>query len=646
MDGYSDDDLLLSRGPFSFDSSTKRRANHRDFPFEITSAWKFARVKLRRRVVAGGEQEEDLEPVEYADSDSDTSIRSQRKRQNAQTFGLQETWLTITDGLLQMAEKSSGISRAFLLLYSGYCISCIGDRLWTFAIVFILERLGGMRLVCINQLIEGISAMLLSTYVGNWLDRHDRRYGTLSVLAVNNISVAISAAMLYFCLTLMNAHGAVYIACISFSIIFCALSKCASEGEKLSFTKDWIVVLAKREGTETLSKRNAIMTVIDQTSSVIAPIITSYSLTFLGYRGACVFFVACNLAFWVVERGLLAKVYNDVAELHVREKVNDYDPGLREEIDLLTQRGKLSWWKRLSKMLHAYWRQSVFSAAFGLSLLYMTVLGFDGLAISYGKETGLPDDVIGWFRSAGSALGIAGAATYTTAERIFGVRRAGFTGLLLQQVFLYLCVMSIFLPGSPFDPEGYARETHSEPWWSRFRSAFADGGSNGVNDTIASGIHAVDHAVSSNKMDWSTFTINGHSAMSIMVFFTGLTLARLGLWMADLSITQIMQERVPEEERGTVFGVQNAFCQFFSVLKDLIVLAFPDPRLFGFLIIMSVTFVTFGFLHYIYYLFKTRNPRSITNKQNGHHSSLLNDHKLKASQELRPLTKPETATHN
>lgn len=72
--------------------------------------------------------------------------------------------------------------------------------------------------------------------------------------------------------------------------------------------------------------------------------------------------------------------------------------------------------------------------------------------------------------------------------------------------------------------------------------------------------------------------------------------------MADLSITQLMQENVPEEERGTVFGVQNASCQLFSVAKDLIVIVFPDPRTFGWLIIMSVTFVAAGFTNYIYYL--------------------------------------------
>jgi iron-regulated transporter 1 len=74
--------------------------------------------------------------------------------------------------------------------------------------------------------------------------------------------------------------------------------------------------------------------------------------------------------------------------------------------------------------------------------------------------------------------------------------------------------------------------------------------------------------------------------------------------MADLSITQLMQEQIPEEERGTVFGVQNASCQLFSVAKDLIVIIFPDPRTFGWLIIMSVTFVAGGFLNYIYYLIK------------------------------------------
>lgn len=62
-------------------------------------------------------------------------------------------------------------------------------------------------------------------------------------------------------------------------------------------------------------------------------------------------------------------------------------------------------WRRMIQALIAYRRQRFFAAAFALSLLYMTVLGFDGLAISYGKAQNLPDNILGIFRSVGSILG-------------------------------------------------------------------------------------------------------------------------------------------------------------------------------------------------------------------------------------------------
>ncbi|KAI6192358.1 Solute carrier family 40 protein [Aphelenchoides bicaudatus] len=589
----------------------------------------FARVKLRRRV---GGCKTDLEPVEYLESEEE------EEPHKSSPLDFICCWhLYLLNWLLAMAEKSSGVKRPFLLLYSGYAISCIGDRLWTFAIVFVLERLGGIRLVCINQFIDAISAMLLSGYLGNWLDRHDRKFGTLTVLAVNNISVAISALMLFICLSMGSFHSALYNLCIGMSIIFCAFSRCASEAEKLSFTKDWIVVLAKKEAGNTLSKKNAMLTVIDQTSSVIAPLITGYSLTFLGYQGACAFFVGVNLAFWVVERYLLTRVYEEVNELHDRERIRDSDPDLCEEIDILTEEKNVPLWRRLGKLLHAYFRQPVFPAAFGLTMLYMTVLGFDGLAISFGKAQKLPDNIIGWFRSAGSVLGIAGAASYAATERRLGVRSSGFIGLMLQQVFLYFCVLSIFLAGSPFNPQAYWRETTWDSWWTRFLGAFS---STPTTDQI--GRNSTKVLTAGSSIDWATLTIDGHQLLSIFVFFMGLTLARLGLWMADLSITQIMQQTVPERERGTVFGVQTAFCQLFSLSKDLVVLTLPDPRTFGYLIMMSVAFVTAGFLHYCYFLWRTRanNPKTSRPSCSTTLSSASLPHKT-SSQELRPLTKSE-----
>ncbi|KIH47307.1 hypothetical protein ANCDUO_22635 [Ancylostoma duodenale] len=74
--------------------------------------------------------------------------------------------------------------------------------------------------------------------------------------------------------------------------------------------------------------------------------------------------------------------------------------------------------------------------------------------------------------------------------------------------------------------------------------------------------------------------------------------------MADLSIVHIMQERVPESDRNTVFGVHNALCQTFSLLKDILVIILPDPSTFGICILISYAFVTSGYLSFVYYLLK------------------------------------------
>ena len=174
----------------------------------------------------------------------------------------------------------------------------------------------------------------------------------------------------------------------------------------------------------------------------------------------------------------------------------------------------------------------------------------------------------------------------------------------LQQSFLWLCVLSIFLPGSPFDPLSYANEWTFENWLVQFKSTlYAPPADLMINSTTVLPMEA------HQNFSWSNFSLTGQMS-SIIIFFCGITFARFGLWMADLSVTQIMQENVPENNRNTVFGVQNSLCQFFSVLKDIIVILLPDERTFGFLIIMSVFFVFLGFLHYSWFFFKSsKNPK-------------------------------------
>ncbi|KHJ90267.1 hypothetical protein OESDEN_09890 [Oesophagostomum dentatum] len=184
-------------------------------------------------------------------------------------------------------------------------------------------------------------------------------------------------------------------------------------------------------------------------------------------------------------------------------------------------------------------------------------------------------------------MGILGALSYAFCERRLGVRSTALLGLTCQQICLVAAVVSIWLPGSPFDPKGYFHGVQKYMWSE----------TNQISDVLDSTAH------SSSKQ----------SLDSIMTFLAGIATARLGLWMADLSIIHIMQEGVPEYDRNTVFGLHNALCQTFSLMKDILVIVLPDPATFGICILISYGFVTSGYLSFVYYLVKHPTEKTRSN---------------------------------
>ena len=104
----------------------------------------------------------------------------------------------------------------------------------------------------------------------------------------------------------------------------------------------------------------------------------------------------------------------------------------------------------------------------------------------------------------------------------------------------------------------------------------------------------------------------GDSLIAVCVLMSGIIAARFGLWITDLTINQILQERVEEERRGDIFlfdhirmevnfsvagvinGVQDSMNNSLDLLKCVLVILLPQPRQFGFLVILSFTFVSSG----------------------------------------------------
>merc|ERR1712107_39227 len=62
---------------------------------------------------------------------------------------------------------------------------------------------------------------------------------------------------------------------------------------------------------------------------------------------------------------------------------------------------------------------------------------------------------------------------------------------------------------------------------------------------------------------------------SVIVFLTGIILARFGLWIVDLTVNQLLQEKVEEEVRGVVNGVQESLNNSLDLAKCILVILLP-----------------------------------------------------------------------
>ena len=97
-----------------------------------------------------------------------------------------------------------------------------------------------------------------------------------------------------------------------------------------------------------------------------------------------------------------------------------------------------------------------------------------------------------------------------------------------------------------------------------------------------------------------------HVSVTVVLMLIGVIGARFGLWMFDLTVTQLVQEKVVEEERGVVSGVMNAMNSVMNMLQYVMVIIAPRPEHFRYLTVISVGMVTLGAVLYACYVRRVR----------------------------------------
>jgi len=466
-------------------------------------------------------------------------------------------------------------SHSILKLYSSKFLTAWGDRLWAFGLGLLLYRIrpSDLLLVSIYGLTQSIASLLFGASIGTWIDRNTRLTAAKTFLVVQNCSVALAcaalAAFFHWQQDLEDSIGSLATPAIAvITMFFAILSTLASMGSKVVVEKDWIVVIAGGD-MDRLAKLNAIIRTIDLVCLTVTPALAGLLFQFTSYVFVAIFIGAWNIVSVLIEFLLLTSLYREFSDLSSAKPVAP-EPESSEGGLVASLTGSVTGWL-------FYLRHRTLSAGLGLALLYCTVLGFDNTTWAFCLMQCVSESVLGALVAVSALLGLTGSLAFPPLRACLGIQRTGVLGMMALVSSLSLCVASIWLPGSPFDP---------------FRVSHLVQG----NETIGQ------EDLGSDALD---IDCDNHLVMSVIFLLTGIILARFGLWIADLSISQIQQEEVVEEKRGVIGGVQTSLNQFFNVTKFLLVIFLPDPHTFGILIIISFAFVSAGAISMIVYAGKT-----------------------------------------
>ena len=253
-----------------------------------------------------------------------------------------------------------------------------------------------------------------------------------------------------------------------------------------------------------------------------------------------------------------------------------------------------------------FMRQEIALAGIALAITYLTVLGFSGVTAAYFLTQGLRPDIIGICQGIGAVFGIMGTVVFPCLRRLVGTVRTGLFGISTQLTILMFCIVAIVVPSKRVSSKATG-------YYSADCSTFYDNGSNLTNMSYYMEIDEEYHYWQSNSSvpspspEHPTLIPDEPGISSALIFMlVGVICCRTGIWLFDLAVQQLIQEKVKEEERGVVNGVMKSMMCFNDTLHYVLVIAAPRPEYFRILTIISVGMVTLALIFYAAYVRKVR----------------------------------------
>merc|ERR1719219_3130992 len=443
-----------------------------------------------------------------------------------------------------------------------------------------------LRLTATYGLVIAASVILFGASVGRWIDRTKRLTAAKTFLLIQNLCVSLCALLLAGFIGYREDIDQQYLEATTVgvsvaSIILASMARLASSGVNIIIQKDWIVVIAEND-TDRLAKMNSILRTIELTTYMLAPAAAGLLFTHLGFVVTGIVIAAWNIVSVSLEYLLLLLIYRKYPKLASFKASEDTDTASED-----SEGGKKgNPMKEALEGWRIYMNHPVRNAGLGLAFLFLTVLGFDNITYGFCLLQGVPHAALGVLVGVSALVGVLGSLSYPPIRASVGLERTGLMGMFLLISCSSLAVLSTFLPGSPMNLQSLVYPGLSE-------------NNNNNNTNYSAGVATT----TTTELAEQTLTFQAYwqSYGSVSIFLAGIILARFGLWIVDLTINQILQERVAEDRRGVVNGVQDSINNTFDLLKCVFVILLPSEETFALLIFISFASINFGWLIYALY---------------------------------------------
>jgi len=476
-------------------------------------------------------------------------------------------------------------------VYSAHALSTWGDNMWWFAGgCYMLElHKESLRLTAIYGLVIAATVILFGASIGRWIDRTRRLTAARVFLTIQNTAVSLCALLLAGFITFRNEledeDGWVSsLVCVG-AILLASVARLASSGTNIIIQKDWVVVIADGDN-DLLAKMNSILRTIELVTYMLAPAAAGQLFTFLGFGLTGILIAGWNVGSVCLEYLLLALIYRKYPALARKKFLNsdkdaESQPALEKKIkdynsDKEEDCNTGIFWEAYNGWC-TYMKHPVMKAGIGLACLYMTVLGFDNITYGFCLMQGVPHAALGGLVGISALVGVAGSLAYPAIRKGLGIERTGLVGMFLLISASTLAVLSAFLPGSPMDLSVLSLKE------SRDTQPAKNMSKNETEDVNWEGTSF-----------WEDYT-------SVTVLLIGIILARFGLWIVDLTVNQLLQEKVEENVRGMVNGVQDSLNNSLDLAKCVLVILLPAQETFALLIFASFVSINIGWLMYALY---------------------------------------------